>query len=283
MAKFRKCLLAVVLSFIAILAINPLQVQAKNPSLVKLKLGKTYTKYDVTGDKRNDKVKITQQKIDEYEYSYKLYVSINGKKHTLTNKWGFFDVNPSIVTLKNGKTYLWIQGFGDDDSDPFMCLYQYKGGKLLKAVTFSSNGQANYAAPGRTDITKISGNTITVKQNAMSTPLGVMGYSYNYTYKNGKIAKKSNIGKILWVAFDNGKQSRTGVLKNTKTLYTSPSFKKKVMSIKAGQRATATEIYITKNMISVKLKIKNGKSGWVKCSKTYNDKNLIFRNCFYAG
>ena len=53
MVKLRKFLLAVVLSFIAMLIVSPLQVQAKNPSLVKLKLGKTYTKYDVTGGERH--------------------------------------------------------------------------------------------------------------------------------------------------------------------------------------------------------------------------------------
>lgn len=283
MTKLRKYLVTTVLCLFALLVVNPMQAQAKNPSLVKLKLGKTYAKYDITGDKKNDKVKITQQKRDSNGYAYKVYVSINGKKHTLTNKWGFYDVNPSIVTLKNGKTYLWIKSSGEDDSDPFMCMYQYKSGRIVKVVTFTSDGQSKYAGPGSTDITKVSGNTITVKQNAMSTPLGVMGYSYNYTYKNGKIVKSSNVGKILWVTFDNGKRGCTGILKSTKDLYISTSFKKKVTRVKAGQQATVTKIYITKNMISVKLKAKNGKSGWVKCSKTYDDKKLIFKKCFYAG
>ena len=43
-----------------------MKAEAKNPSMVELKAGKTYKSYDITGDKKKDTVKISIPK-DQYD------------------------------------------------------------------------------------------------------------------------------------------------------------------------------------------------------------------------
>lgn len=68
-----------------------MNVEAKNPSLVNLKLGKTYTKYDASGNGRADKIKVLATKSNEYGYDIieALRVYVNGKRvATLKPKFG---------------------------------------------------------------------------------------------------------------------------------------------------------------------------------------------------
>ena len=55
MKRLRKCLLIAVFCLAAAMLVQPVKAQAKNPSKVVLKVGKTYKKYDVTGDKKKDR------------------------------------------------------------------------------------------------------------------------------------------------------------------------------------------------------------------------------------
>ena len=57
MKRLRKCLLIAVFCLAAAMLVQPVKAQAKNPSKVVLKVGKTYKKYDVTGDKKKDRFK----------------------------------------------------------------------------------------------------------------------------------------------------------------------------------------------------------------------------------
>ena len=62
MKRLRKCLLIAVFCLAAAMLVQPVKAQAKNPSKVVLKVGKTYKKYDVTGDKKKDRFKATVTK-----------------------------------------------------------------------------------------------------------------------------------------------------------------------------------------------------------------------------
>lgn len=81
---------------------------AANPAMVTLKMNKTYTGYDVTGDKKKDKIVV---KPGGYSYgAYKsLAVYVNGKKQTLTgNDLYFYGLSIKLYTLSNGKPFLYI-------------------------------------------------------------------------------------------------------------------------------------------------------------------------------
>lgn len=269
---------------LAVFCASGVQAQAKtkskNPARVTLKVGKTYTKYDLTGDGKADKIKITGKKSDDiYE---KVAVSVNGKKTVFRGDWMVWKVKLQILTLKNGKCYLWVKGYGDDGDDPWEALYQYKKGKLVKSVDFKTYTN-RYAFHSSTDVIGISGNTITVKHDIMSSPLANMQCVYKYSYKKGALRRTSATGKITMVGYDYEKTGKSGTLRRKRTLYSTAMGKKKVTVLPAGTKAKAIRIYMDKKNIRVQLKASNGKTGWVRCSKKFEDKSLLFQESFYAG
>ena len=85
----------------------------KAAQMVRLSLNKTYTSYDVTGDRKRDRIRIAADK--SYGYFTRIRVIINGK--TLLTKQNF-DMRPNsvrtrICKLDNGKTFLFLEAMGD--------------------------------------------------------------------------------------------------------------------------------------------------------------------------
>ena len=135
----RKYLFVAAICLCTALTMAPAHAKAagkvKNPAIVRLKPGKTYTKYDITGDKKKDKIKITLGKRDESDFIKRITVSVNGKK-IVKKGIGSFYYKTSLVTLKNGKVYLWVKSSSEDADDTWGCLYQYRKGKLEKKLEF---------------------------------------------------------------------------------------------------------------------------------------------------
>ena len=66
MRKWKKAAVATMVCLTGVLFMSPMKAEAKNPSMVELKAGKTYKSYDITGDKKKDTVKISIPK-DQYD------------------------------------------------------------------------------------------------------------------------------------------------------------------------------------------------------------------------
>ena len=87
-----------------------MKAEAKNPSMVELKAGKTYKSYDITGDKKKDTVKISIPK-DQYDRYGTVKITVNKKTTKITRTWTSYAIHTRLITLKNGKAYLWVHGF----------------------------------------------------------------------------------------------------------------------------------------------------------------------------
>lgn len=282
----RKYLFVAAICLCTALTMAPAHAKAagkvKNPAIVRLKPGKTYTKYDITGDKKKDKIKITLEKRDESDFIKQITVSVNGKK-IVKKGIGSFYYKTSLVTLKNGKIYLWVKSSSEDADDTWGCLYQYCKGKLEKKLKFDGYVKKYYYHLS-TDVVKVSGNTLTVKQSNMTSPLGEAVYKYDYKYENGKFHIVSRTAAIVKASYSYRTKSSWGTLKNNKMLYTSPSTSKSTgVAVTAGTKAKATSIYMCDKFISVKIKTADGKTGWLKCGKKFDESKLLFKECFYAG
>ena len=95
-----------------------MKAEAKNPSMVELKAGKIYKSYDITGDKKKDTVKISIPK-DQYDRYGTVKITVNKKTTKITRTWTSYAIHTRLITLKNGKAYLWIQGETDNEDDPW--------------------------------------------------------------------------------------------------------------------------------------------------------------------
>ncbi|MCD8020110.1 MAG: hypothetical protein LUF92_11160, partial [Clostridiales bacterium] len=87
-------------------------------SKVSLSTGTTYTSYDVTGDGKTDSLRLAGGRYCGYgAYEY-LYVYVNNQlAYTVYDSDGCI-YKGNILTLNNGKQYLYLQGSGDSSYGP---------------------------------------------------------------------------------------------------------------------------------------------------------------------
>ena len=162
MRKWKKAAVAAMVCLTGVLFMSPMKAE------------KTYKNYDITGDKKKDTVKISIPK-DQYDRYGTVKITVNKKTTKITRTWTSYAIHTRLITLKNGKAYLWIQGETDNEDDPWECIYQYKKGRFAKVVDFSKTSY-NYTNHHHTDILKVSGNTISTKQYIMSTAMAGVEY-----------------------------------------------------------------------------------------------------------
>lgn len=277
MKKWKQIVAIILMSLIITLSAGVTKAAVKNPSLVELKSEKTYKKYDITGNKKKDTIKISIPKDKNNRYGT-IKIVMNGKSQTLTRSKTSKKMRVFLVTLKNGKIYLWIQGNTTNENDPWKCILQYKKGKFVKVADLSKTAY-NYTKNSSAKIVKVTGNSITVQQNITSTALADVTYQVIYAYKKGSLNKTSYSYKIVDAAYQHKSKDKKGTLNNTVTLFSSPTSTKKIETVKAGTKAAATTLYMTSKSICVKIETTTGKTGWVKCTKTFDSKKLLFKEC----
>ncbi len=265
----------------AFLLAPPAIAQAQ-PSSVRLTVGRTYTQYDITGDKKPDRLRITAARSNPYCYNA-YHVYINGKK--VLSKEHTYVLNFDIrrLELKNGKVYLALVPGIDNGDSPGAAIYQYKNKRLQKAIaldTMSKIGNHNNIE----DI-RVSGNKIRVKHGVMSCSLGSVGFWLDHQYKNGRFLQKAAetklthtmlpyTGKTHWTANRSMKISKTPGGRQTATL-------------KKGQKVKIDQIYLNAKHTKIYLhvKIKGGRSGWIKGLTSFPSPtgNTLFQEVQYAG
>lgn len=126
--KKKRIIFSILLLFIivgATFALKPRTVQAANPTVVTLRTNKTYTSYDITGDKKKDKILVKIKKNSRYDYYDSLYVNINGKTlYQFTDEFFYAgeyeNVDIKIYTLKNGVPFLYLAAYADNGDGPLM-------------------------------------------------------------------------------------------------------------------------------------------------------------------
>ena len=75
---------------LCLLTFSNISVQAANPKTATLKEGKTYTQYDITGDKKPDKFKITVKRDSRFKNITGFQLFVNGKNIYTENKGGLY-------------------------------------------------------------------------------------------------------------------------------------------------------------------------------------------------
>lgn len=256
----------------------PAKAAQSGQSVYTLKPGVTYKNYDVTGDKKADKIVIKRTK-GSYSYTG-LKILINGKTaYSFSNK-DYYEFSVKLYTLKNKKPFLYIYASENDYDGPVCGLFRYSGGKLKQAVNFQTlykDGCHQYG-----EVTKVSENTLTIKGFAMSWALGPMTYTYQYKYGNGTLQRTSKTGKITSITTTTGSSWLTA--RKSINFYKSATATSKSSTIKAGTKVKVTHCYTNGSNIRLKVKTKSGKVGWIKSpKKAPSNGRPYFKECFYAG
>lgn len=285
MERFTKKIMLLSLVAAAVFILFPLSAEAKERN-DKLNVNQTYTQYDITGDQKADTLLISVERYKDYDTEYDVYwgydVYINGQK-VLTEENGnaFFSCDIRRLELKNGKSFLAIIPQSENDDVPGAAIYQYRNSKLEKAIDLDAMSKIGYhnSIAG----IKVTGNKITVKYREMSYSLGGISFRLDYQYKNGKMVQKTTKTKISETSLKYQKKTYWTANRSMKVLK-SPGGKK-VTTLKKGKKVKIDKIYINSkhNKIYLHVKIKGGKSGWVKGLTNYPKSAPLFKEVMYAG
>lgn len=247
-------------------------------------------KQDITGDGKNDSIKITPYD-QNYTYYKKVKVTVNGKKLvSFASKYDYYALCVQYFSLSKSKNFLRIQGLADSDGIAFDRIYRYdkKTKKLVKAADLTGYGAHSDA------IEKVSSSQIQVRFSCQPPETGRINWLYTFLYKDGKFKLKSSTASVRssLVNYDNGdgyiKYFRKNQFKvsNSFPLYTSTNLKKKAFTAKKGKLLTLSQIKISGKNTYLKFKY-NGKSGWQKVYRSpsvydYSKPNYQDTGWFYG-
>ncbi|MEE0706916.1 MAG: hypothetical protein UCH28_11120 [Adlercreutzia sp.] len=235
-----------------------------------LKAGKTYKSYDITGDKKADRIKIVP--IKQYDgYFTGMKITVNGKTAYTNKKIVCYlgTTEMKLIKLKNGKAYLHLFTFSGNPADE-NTLLAYKSGKLTTAIDCTKALGKKFGWDGTYGaVAKASGNTLTMTYSTSSYMFGPIEATYKYTYKGGKLQQAST-GTFSIPA----KQKSFKALKNI-PVYKNTACKAKKFTIKTGQKVKFTNIYVKGNTVRVKVNV-GGKTGWIKCATGY-ESSLLYK------
>lgn len=278
--NFFKCLILLVV--FCVCGLLPAKTaSAANPTTVTLKINKTYTGYDVTGDKKKDKIMI---KPGGYSYgTYKsLAVYVNGKKQTLVgNNLFFYSTSIKLYTLSNGKPFLYIDAYGDNGDGHICGIFQYKMGKWKRVLDFTTFFRP-YGGHLTGKVVSVNGKNIKVRFYVMSWALGPTTIDYIYSYKDGTLKRTSTYGKYHEI-YSYGKKTRKFTVNKTITAYKAADGKTKAFVLKRRNTVTVTKCRFINGKMYIQLKYK-GKTGWIKAQNKYlREDQKQFSNATYAG
>lgn len=275
---------AVFLLAVGLFMATPASAEAKTANNL-LEVNKTYTQYDVTGDKKADTLLISAPWNEQYQMYHGCEVFINGKKafsRNASSSLYAYRIEARRLQLDNGKIYLALIPTIDNDDIPGAAIYQYKKGKLKKAIDLDSMSKIGFHNSVR-NLT-VSGNKIGVTYNEMSYSLGYISFRLDYQYKKGKMAQKTTKPKLKETYLKDQKKTYW-TANRTMNVLKSPGGKK-ITTLKPGVKVKIDKIYLNAKHTKIYLhvKIKGGKSGWVKGLTKYpGEAATLFKEVMYAG
>lgn len=262
-------LLAVIISCLA----AGVTVQAASGEQIKLKQNVTY-KYDVTGDKKADKILIKVPKATNGEVGASIYV--NGKlAYKVPDKTAYFYTGELLV-LANQKPFLYVEGEGVNDTS-YDCLFQYKSNKLKKIRDFQREYvAANYQGANLS----VSGNKVIVEHWAQSFITGGIRSKFYLVYKNGTLVKSSTASTVTKT---NCGEKLT--LRKNIRLYQTIGNRGKSVTVKKGQKMKVLKIcnYKEKSYFYGEV---SGRKGWFTYnwgSSWANYETRLFEETYFAG
>lgn len=261
-------------------------VYAANPQKVNLKANVTYTKYDITGDGKADKIKFTKYKKDAYD-TYGVKIVVNGKT-VYCNKTERSLEGPmaELLTLKNGKPFLHVYMVIENDDTSLDSIFYYKNGKLAEALNLHKL-MSGYGSHLYSDI-KVNGNSFKITQQIYSYTVGASKTTLTYAFSGSKLKRASNTSDLFIMKLNPQNYADQKYIKGnsltsntTVKVYSSVSANKVSFTIPKGKKVIVDKVY--NNGSIMRYHVKYGtKTGWIQARKSYKTP-LLFKNLFFAG
>lgn len=253
--------------------------QAANPQEVDL-TGSYYTSYDITGDGVNDTIQIRKRQTTSIGYDNYSFM-INGQEAIyLTHDYYFYEDYVKLYTLQDGTVIVYVYLQGDNGDGP-CALYVYGDGTLNRLLDFQTFFK--YGSHNTGEVLKVSGNRLKVKFFSMSQAFAGIDLKYTYQYKNGRLIPVTKYGKVK--VYKNYKYGRGKKVTARKSfwLYKSATSSKKKIRVNKGQKFRVEKCYVNGSKVRFKVKLTNGRTGWVKSPKRSLKNGPLIKESMYAG
>lgn len=229
------------------------------------------SKYDITGDKKADRLTIKSYGGDGYDYFDKVRVYVNGKrKLTLPT---LYSSNAILLRIKSGRTFLFLETLGEGYRET-EGIYTYKGGKLVKVLNtdiFPScchgdgtpyHRMAHFSDSNVSSIS-VSGSTVRIKFHNVNTITGRSAVTYSFKYSDGKLRKTSSTSTSFSI---NERSSKKVTAATSFPVYRNSNSTGKVTKVKKGARVTLKAVQIRPSDHFISVKVTSGSTtGWITC------------------
>lgn len=225
------------------------------------------SKYDVTGDAKPDTLKISVSPRGSTGLFSSLTVSVNGSSAFKMNApaGGFDQATANVITLRNGKPFLFVSTYAVDGTARQMLL-SYRSGKFSKVV---GNDLLLREGTSNAYISSIRpvANRIVVQFEFTSTVTGFTRTSFTYAWKSSSGLKRtSNQSSALRFATTSDgeytKQARKAAVYFE--AFSNTALTKKIASAKKGSLVRPLGVCLSGKILLYKMQV-GKKIGWVKC------------------
>lgn len=252
-----------------------------------------YTEYDITGDGIADWIQVVPEE-EEYDPRSESW-SVSGvavlvndghvwKKATASSEPDDWDIY--LITLKNGKTVLYIATLGLGNSADVNTVLAWQSGKLKPLLNCNAICSKRYlynSLPGAW-LSKVAGNTLTFQYALGVMTTGNITFDVSYKYKSGKLVRTSSYVKPKI----GGKYGKSRTALKSLTVYKNASCKSKKFVIRKGQKVKLLKMYVVGSKMALQVKV-GSRTGWVKCATSQRSKLLVapgeppFKGLVWAG
>ena len=267
-ANSKKSIAVITTIILLFILIIPVKSQAASARLKTLKPDKTYKSLDVTGDGRKDTFRIRAgASIDHY--SRGLQILVNGKTayRFSSHGIGFFKVNAKLITLSNGKRFLFVNCLADSAVEPLCAVFKYKNGKFKKIIDINENvNKYGYNTGGM--LKRVKGNTILFDVHMYSYSLGLSYYQMSFSYRNGILKQKESEAKLKYASTYENDKTKQFIVNKTINVYSSPNGGNVKFRLYQGDEIVVDKCRISPSKMSFRIKC-DGETGWVKALRKY--------------
>ena len=255
---------------------------ATSRGITTLKPNVAYTSYDFTGDGKKDRFKYKQSGKNDGYYK-NIEITVNGKvAFRLTDRYGFYRSTVKLLTLSNGKKFLFVNTQGDNGDGRVKAVLQYKNGKYTKAVDFLSLLR-NHGTHNDVAVSSVKGSSVVFKVYLMSFATGTTDYTMQFDYKSGTLKQNIYAAKVAAIYTMGGNPTRTMYVNKTINAYTNMNASQRAFVLHRGDKVTIDQCRIASSRMLLRVR-RGSRYGWIIAADKYPIyTEPQFQNVNYAG
>lgn len=231
----------------------------------------TYTKYDVTGDRRPDTVRVHFTGQSDSPITH---VVVNGRDCVLPSfQGGEILETPKVrlIVLKNKKPFLFASAVRAISWYNPSGLFQYKSGRFKKLADGNAP-DSNYGMSECGVLRKVSGNKVVIGSITHNYTVGALRLDRTFVYKKGTLKRSGKTGPATVQTSGSAPTANKAI-----SVYKNARCKTKKFTISRGSKVKFVGYYQSGKRLVLKVK-SGGRTGWIKLTTSTVENGMLSGN-----